>query len=138
MLALTFYSYIDPGYKALTAMSQLWTEIARDLSDSLIIPFNVNDYATVLALAVKQLDIYLKSKAVPDLISAYPTIMSYLFDSAERFATAASNLQLLVDDINAGKKSASLRQVEILNSRLMGLERAFINDRGMSSLLYGN
>jgi hypothetical protein len=27
--------------------------------------------------------------------------------------------------------SATLRQVEMLNSRLMGLERAFINDRGL-------
>uniref|UniRef100_A0A914X0Q2 Peptidase M28 domain-containing protein n=1 Tax=Plectus sambesii TaxID=2011161 RepID=A0A914X0Q2_9BILA len=127
----TIETYIDPGYKALTAMTQLWTEIARDLSDTLVIPFDVNDYATVLSLAVKQLNVYLNSKIIPSIITTYPMIMSNLFNSSDRFTTVANNLQLVVDGINSGKKSASLRQVEMLNSRLMGLERTFINDRGL-------
>uniref|UniRef100_A0A914VRS2 Peptidase M28 domain-containing protein n=1 Tax=Plectus sambesii TaxID=2011161 RepID=A0A914VRS2_9BILA len=127
----TIETYIDPGYKALTAMTQLWTEIARDLSDTLVIPFDVNDYATVLSLAVKQLNVYLNSKIIPSIITTYPMIMSNLFNSSDRFTTVANNLQLVVDGINSGKKSASLRQVEMINSRLMGLERTFINDRGL-------
>lgn len=30
------------------ALGQVWIEMARDLADSLILPFNVSDYANVL------------------------------------------------------------------------------------------
>uniref|UniRef100_A0A914V839 Uncharacterized protein n=1 Tax=Plectus sambesii TaxID=2011161 RepID=A0A914V839_9BILA len=131
----TLENIIDRGYKALTAMSQLWTEVARDLADSLVIPFNVNDYATVLTQAISGLDVYLKGKGVPDLLTNsnanYSAIIVNLQDAASRFSNAATIIQKNIDAVNSGESSASLRQVEMLNSRLMGLERAFINDRGL-------
>jgi hypothetical protein len=95
---------IDPGYKALMAMTQYWTEIVRDLADSLVIPFDVNDYATVLKLAIDRLDVYLTSKGVPGLLAngVYSTIIDNLNNSTLRFTTAASNLQNKVEAINSG------------------------------------
>lgn len=30
------------------AIGKIWTEVARDMADSLILPFNVTDYAVVM------------------------------------------------------------------------------------------
>uniref|UniRef100_A0A914WEP1 Transferrin receptor-like dimerisation domain-containing protein n=1 Tax=Plectus sambesii TaxID=2011161 RepID=A0A914WEP1_9BILA len=113
------------------ALTKFWAEITLDLSDSLIIPFNVNDYAAVLTYAVNQLDDVLQKKAIPNILDNYSTVMVNLKDSVKRFAKVASIMQTLIEEINAGKRAAPLRDIELLNGRLTNLERAFINDRGL-------
>ena len=42
-------------FKVHKAMGQVWAEMARHLSDSLILPFNVSDYAFVMDNMAKTL-----------------------------------------------------------------------------------
>uniref|UniRef100_A0A914XCD2 Uncharacterized protein n=1 Tax=Plectus sambesii TaxID=2011161 RepID=A0A914XCD2_9BILA len=120
----------DKQYSTMKALGSVWIEMARDLADSVVIPFNVQDYATFLTNGfhlVSELLLRDAQALIPDLSN----ILSSIEGAIKRFALQASEIQNLVDKANSGSESYTIRQVEMLNRRLNKLERAFINPRGI-------
>ncbi len=124
---------LDPGLAASKAMAQLWLELGRNLADSLVIPFNVTDYAVMVASYINELDSYLSQSetAVDQDIPHYLAIMDDLRNAQKRFLEAAIQFQSFVNEGNLGMSSLNLRMVQMLNSRLVALERSFIDPQGL-------
>jgi N-acetylated-alpha-linked acidic dipeptidase len=120
----------DPGFIAYTAMGRLWLEVGRNLADSLIIPFHVDDYASMLDVYVAHLNELLLTAGFNGTVTDYPTVIANLNDAVARFKTAAIAIQQLVTVANSGTP-ITLRQAQMLNNRLMQVERSFINEFGL-------
>ncbi|XP_077990166.1 putative N-acetylated-alpha-linked acidic dipeptidase [Glandiceps talaboti] len=121
----TFYlvkQFVDPDFTASLAVARLWAEVARDLAESVIIPFDCKDYA-------KQL-----KYAVADLKDAYETEMTQnditfdAIDSAvENFTVSADSFHVSITEMTLDN-ALRIRQV---NDQLMNVERAFIDPLGL-------
>lgn len=71
VLPLTAFSYeityalehlLDPEFNISVAVGKIWLEMARDLADSLVLPFNLTDSAIFLEEAVNDLNKKLSGK----------------------------------------------------------------------------
>ena len=115
-------------------MAQVWLEVSRSLAESLVIPFNSSDYGRMLNSFLNDLDKFLLEKNMNNSstgIANYSKVMQNLYDSVQRFQLSASIFQSKVDLANSGIKKFTLQQVEMLNARMVSLERCFINPRGL-------
>uniref|UniRef100_A0A7E4V175 Glutamate carboxypeptidase 2 n=1 Tax=Panagrellus redivivus TaxID=6233 RepID=A0A7E4V175_PANRE len=132
-LPWTVENLLDPTGEVLPSMGKLWLELARSLTDSLIIPFGVEDYAVYLVEQLKRMDTQLVYLGVDVLIGepAYRKAFKSVTKAAAVFHHTAKGFQQLIHGVNAGDRPLSLKQVEMLNSRLLSLERAFILDAGI-------
>ncbi|XP_052768673.1 N-acetylated-alpha-linked acidic dipeptidase 2-like [Mya arenaria] len=126
----TFYlvdRIMDIGFKYHTAVGQVWIEMARQLSDEVILPFNVTDLTNVIEdqtdslldrfgqlLSDNQVDIDLLRGAVKNLTN-----------TVERFENKLEE----VDKTNP----YVVRQV---NDQLMNIEKAFIDPNGLPGRKY--
>ncbi len=72
-------------------MAKVWFELARALSDSLVIPFNAVDYASTMAVGLSELDGRLRAAQMnrPDRIPDYDRVTENLQDALGRFRDAA-------------------------------------------------
>uniref|UniRef100_A0A0N5A7K4 Peptidase_M28 domain-containing protein n=1 Tax=Syphacia muris TaxID=451379 RepID=A0A0N5A7K4_9BILA len=147
----TVENLIDKDFTAMTAVGQLWLEMARSLADDLIIPFNPHDYAVIIQEYVEKLSTYTNSIRLASAFGAneYHKLFQNLRDASKRLIKAADYMQhiihkirdfcdksvlhLTVDGHLASKNEVSLnkQQIEMLNSRLQNLERAFIAEDGI-------
>ena len=85
----------------------------------------------MLEVFIDKLDGYLQSKNINSIVSTYPAMMENLKGASTRFTSAAVKFQMLVDGANSGSQSMTVRQIEMIKSRLTFLERSFINPRGV-------
>lgn len=121
----TFYAVdqlIDRGFKRHKAMAQTSAELMRNLADSLIIPFDVIDFANNLQTLVNTLDtdygVLLRSKGIH---------FNWLQDAAANFSSEATTFKTLVENIDKNDPFAIRR----INDQLMLMERAFLDPSGL-------
>jgi hypothetical protein len=127
----TVSNLVDVNFTVSVAMAQVWGEVIRNLADSIIVPFSVADYGTMMIQYVDELETYLgQQNGIEDIVEYFPCVMSNLTHAAQRFSNVTFELQSLVDNANDGS-SVSLGMISALNSRLISLERAFIDPRGL-------
>ncbi|VDN00072.1 unnamed protein product [Thelazia callipaeda] len=126
-------NFVDQNYTALTAIGQLWLEIGRDIADSLIIPFNLHDYALALADFISRMEQQLENIGIAKVIGikAYHLIFHNLRKALYQFQTQANLLQEIIQSVNTGQESVSIKQAEMLNNRLQYIERAFVAEQGI-------
>lgn len=110
------------------AVTQFWLTSTIALADSLVIPFNVSDYGWAMTDYIEQLFQEIDMKEIVD--GDVELIKRDLQWATEKFKTAASSMQKLIDKANSGD-SVKLSLVQALNMRLSDLEKAFINPRGL-------
>lgn len=115
---------IDPEVKFKKAMAQIQAEVIRDLSDSVIIPFKLDDYIQELTHAVNRL-------VNNGLIFTNETDMKKESDGLlfglSNITAAAGRLN---DDIKNVDYSNPLA-VRIINDKLMSFEKSFIDINGL-------
>jgi hypothetical protein len=127
----TVANLVDVNFTVSKAMVQMWGEVIRSLADSIIVPFSVNDYGSMMVQYIGDLAATLKNQGnISNIIDNFDYVMSNLTSAAEGFSNATSQIQNLVDKANAGSP-VSLAMISALNSRLITLERAFIDPRGL-------
>uniref|UniRef100_A0A914XW32 Uncharacterized protein n=1 Tax=Plectus sambesii TaxID=2011161 RepID=A0A914XW32_9BILA len=129
-IAWTVEALKDPGFPAYTAMGRLWLEVGRNLADSLVIPFNVNDYGLMLGVYVEHLESLLLAAGFNATVADYSSVISNLDDAVSRFQTVAKSMQDLVENANSGAP-ITLKRAQMLNNRLLQVERSFINEFGL-------
>lgn len=121
----TFYlvdQISDKGFKVHTALGQIWTEIAREVTDSLILPFNLSDYALVLEYFGET------------LLNNFGKVLTDKGLQTDLLQTAITNFTSAVKDFEAGVKTANLKNpfvVRQINDQLMQLDRAFLDPAGL-------
>ncbi|WAR19930.1 NALD2-like protein [Mya arenaria] len=113
----TFYlvdRIMDIGFKYHTAVGQVWIEMARQLSDEVILPFNVTDLTNVI------------EDQTDSLLDRFGQLLSdNQVDIVERFENKLEE----VDKTNP----YVVRQV---NDQLMNIEKAFIDPNGLPGRKY--
>ncbi|KAH7727902.1 N-acetylated-alpha-linked acidic dipeptidase 2 [Aphelenchoides avenae] len=124
--------FIDPTGAVFTAVGQLWLELARNLAESLIIPFNVEDYASQLEDFRWRMDAQLVHLGIDKALGhEYSKKMTALDVALQEFRAAAVEVQNIVQAVNNGERALSVRQAEMINSRMTAVERCFILDAGL-------
>jgi len=127
----TVANLVDVNYAVSKSMVQLWGEVVRNLADSIVVPFSISDYGTMIIQYVADLESSLKNQTnISSVIVNFENVMSNLTDAAQRFANATIQIQKLADKANGGSP-VSIAMIDALNSRLISLERAFIDPRGL-------
>uniref|UniRef100_A0AC35TWT8 PA domain-containing protein n=1 Tax=Rhabditophanes sp. KR3021 TaxID=114890 RepID=A0AC35TWT8_9BILA len=124
---------IDTTHQVFSAVGQMWMELTRNLADSLIIPFNVEDYAIKLDDFVKQTDVTLKVYEVDVGMGRpyYKEKMEMLKDSIKRFGNVAVLIQNVVEGVNNGHVGVTIPQINTINSILQHIEKNFILEQGI-------
>ncbi|ELU09884.1 hypothetical protein CAPTEDRAFT_160163 [Capitella teleta] len=117
-------TYMDPGFKLHAAVSQYWAELARNLADSYLLPFNVVDYAGAISDYVDRVE-----ESFGELIRAngLGTSLAFLRDASEQFTKACEQFQNSLEDVNYENPI----EVRRFNDQMMDLERAFIDPLGL-------
>ncbi|KAK3092472.1 hypothetical protein FSP39_003224 [Pinctada imbricata] len=126
----TFYAVdniIDRGFRFHTAVGQTWAEIARNLADSLIIPFNVMDYAIALESLVDQLFADYGPKMESNGIR-FGKCTEKLNQFKVYCQSATPVAHGVVIRIACKQLPYAIREI---NDKLMNLERAFIDPSGL-------
>ncbi|XP_056023072.1 N-acetylated-alpha-linked acidic dipeptidase 2-like [Ostrea edulis] len=113
---------MDRGFKYHRAVGQTWAEIARNLADSLIIPFKVQDYADKLDNLVKQLD-----TDFGHLMRRNGIQFELLYNVSRLFTSETAAFQTYVDSVDK-KDPFAIRKI---NDQLLQLERAFTDSLGL-------
>ncbi|OWF36799.1 N-acetylated-alpha-linked acidic dipeptidase 2 [Mizuhopecten yessoensis] len=121
----TFYAVdqlIDRGFKSHQAVAQTTAELVRSLADSLIIPFDVTDFASNLQALVNTLDteygILLRSQGIN---------FDWIKQAAGNFSSEAETFKTLIDNVNKNDPFAIRR----INDQLLLMERAFLDPAGL-------
>ncbi|KAK3598383.1 hypothetical protein CHS0354_034557 [Potamilus streckersoni] len=121
----TFYAVkhlMDQEFKYHTAVGQIWAEMARNLADTVIIPFNVSDYSRTLQELTQTL---LKDYNKTLLANGINTHL--LVIAVQNFSTEVENFQHSLITVNKNDPLA----VRMINDQLMNLDRAFLDPAGL-------
>lgn len=114
--------FMDRGFKCHRASGQVWAEVARNLADSLIIPFKIQDYANKLREGVEELDRNLGS-----LMRRKGIQTDLLYEATDLFAAEVASFQKRVNTVDR-KNPFAIRGI---NDQIMLMERAFIDPEGL-------
>nr|XP_034326253.1 N-acetylated-alpha-linked acidic dipeptidase 2 isoform X1 [Crassostrea gigas] len=114
--------FMDRGFKCHRASGQVWAEVARNLADSLIIPFQVEDYAKTLKDGVDNLEnefgLLMKKNGIE---------LELLYKAISVFAADAADFQERAKHVDKKNPFA----IRSLNDQLTLMERAFIDPEGL-------
>uniref|UniRef100_A0A0K0EN07 Peptidase M28 domain-containing protein n=1 Tax=Strongyloides stercoralis TaxID=6248 RepID=A0A0K0EN07_STRER len=129
----TTENLIDPTTKVFSSLGSMWLELSRNIADSLIIPFNIEDYSIKLDDFVNQMDIILKTNEIDKAIGSkkYSEKMDYLKDAIKRFNGKAISLQDKIEGIKNGNIGVTLIQKNMINNILQNMEKNFIIEQGI-------
>ncbi|XP_077970867.1 putative N-acetylated-alpha-linked acidic dipeptidase isoform X2 [Styela clava] len=116
-------AFVDPDFSCHQATARVVAEIARQLVDSPIIPFNVVDYANSIASDKDTMLFYYGSMMEENAIDT-----GILDEAVANLTTAARSLHNRIDGIDITDALA----VRSVNDQLMQLERAFIDKQGIT------
>ncbi|XP_033752416.1 N-acetylated-alpha-linked acidic dipeptidase 2-like [Pecten maximus] len=111
---------IDPGFKISSAMAGIMAETGRRLSDSLVIPLGLRDYADDLWLSVHSLNISVYGIVQQKYINGVMKGADALMEAVDKFENATESLDR--------QNPVAIR---ILNDKLMAVERAFLDINGI-------
>uniref|UniRef100_A0A915AJ70 Glutamate carboxypeptidase 2 n=1 Tax=Parascaris univalens TaxID=6257 RepID=A0A915AJ70_PARUN len=117
------------------AVGQYWAELAREFTDSAVLPFNISDLANSL------LRIYLPNlkrameplKYRADEIKDAREQLSRLIKNCQEFLRRAEAFSLVIKQAlrNFAINPFDSRRISLINDRIMGVDRCFINPRGL-------
>uniref|UniRef100_A0A915CNI9 Glutamate carboxypeptidase n=1 Tax=Ditylenchus dipsaci TaxID=166011 RepID=A0A915CNI9_9BILA len=125
---------VDTSRKTYSALGKCGKlEMARNLAESLIIPFNVEDYGLMLAEYCAKMDAQLLHLKIDLALGEdfYNRKLLFLQEAIEAFQESSNRIQQIVQAFNNNEIALSFRQIDMLNSRLQYLERCFIVDAGI-------
>uniref|UniRef100_H2XYN4 PA domain-containing protein n=1 Tax=Ciona intestinalis TaxID=7719 RepID=H2XYN4_CIOIN len=115
--------FVDPGFVAHTAVSKVSGVIMILLSDSLVLPFDVQNFAN-----------YVKSQVVAtetefgNSLSANGISLEFLKSAGDKFVSSAESFQNYID---ATLDRTDPKDINCVNERLLLLERTFIEPKGL-------
>ena len=135
---LTYYKKIDPDFRFLETCSQVLVYIIRQLSDSLLLPFDVMEYSNVLKEAldnikeysetrVEQLPASSNSKDFKDYLRENDVSLDILNGAINGFKAASVKWNQTLE--KADRTNPIL--IRMLNDQMMQLEKAFLNPAGL-------
>ncbi|XP_021341119.1 glutamate carboxypeptidase 2-like [Mizuhopecten yessoensis] len=111
---------IDPGYKISGAMAGILAETGRRLTDSLVLPLGVRDYAEDLRASVDSLNFSVSGIVEEKYIKGVLKGTEALFEAVDKFEKEKENLDL--------QNPLAIRN---LNDKMMALEGAFLDVNGI-------
>ncbi|KAK6033456.1 PA domain protein [Ostertagia ostertagi] len=123
----TVENLIDPKFASLTSVGQLWVEIVHRLANSLVIPFNVLDYAQSLLVLFHKAEVHLSNMELTKTIPWLPHKLGSLKEALRRFHSTARLIQAEAQDISNGLNGVSVQRLNSINARLQYIERSFLN-----------
>ncbi|XP_025098433.1 N-acetylated-alpha-linked acidic dipeptidase 2-like [Pomacea canaliculata] len=115
---------IDPDFKYHRSVCQVAVEIVRSLADSLIIPFNISDYAWGLEMNRQTLDKGFGSR-LQQIVSNYPDLQKVI----EGFKKDVHEFERTLSQIDRKDPMA----IRMINDQLLFLEKAFLDSEGLPS-----
>lgn len=118
-------NFYDPTFKRQLSVAQFRGALVYELADSVIIPFNIQDYAK--ALKTYAANIFSLSKKHEQQLRNYRVSFDSLFSAVTNFSKAASDFHGRLTQVDLTDPIA----VRIMNDQLMLLERAFIDPLGL-------
>lgn len=118
-------NFYDPTFKRQLSVAQFRGALVYELADSVIIPFNIQDYAK--ALKTYAANIFSLSKKHEQQLRNYGVSFDSLFSAVTNFSKAASDFHGRLTQVDLTDPIA----VRIMNDQLMLLERAFIDPLGL-------
>ncbi|XP_038076194.1 N-acetylated-alpha-linked acidic dipeptidase 2-like isoform X2 [Patiria miniata] len=121
----TFYymkTFLDYDFLRHQAVARLWAEVARDLAESVILPFDCTDYVTKITGSMDTV-----RTAYEAQMAAQGITFDYIYSALANFSAAATEFEKVISQTDM-KDLMALRRV---NDQLMQLERAFIDPLGL-------
>ena len=113
----------DPGFVYHTATAQLWGTLAMRLANADALPFDYTDYANQLR------EFFAEAMKLAKQRKLDSSFDSQSFNSAvEDFDSEAAKVEKAKLDASSKKDVAALKKI---NDALIGVERAFIDERGL-------
>ncbi|KAK3754392.1 hypothetical protein QZH41_011181 [Actinostola sp. cb2023] len=109
----------DPEFKFHQVTTRAWVQLAFHMSDSIIVPFNVTHYASMMKYYSGRMKLdYGKTLALHDVT------LEHVNSAIENFTRAAEEFQERIDATDLNNENAVSR----INERLIVLERSFIDE----------
>uniref|UniRef100_A0A0N5BHI1 PA domain-containing protein n=1 Tax=Strongyloides papillosus TaxID=174720 RepID=A0A0N5BHI1_STREA len=129
----TTENLIDPTGKVFSSLGSLWLELSRNIADSLIIPYNIEDYAIKLDDFITQMEVVLKTYEINKAMGAdkYSEKINNLRDAVKRFNGKAILLQDQIEAIRNGNLGVTITQQRLINNILQDIEKSFIIEQGI-------
>ncbi|XP_055471661.1 N-acetylated-alpha-linked acidic dipeptidase 2 isoform X1 [Psammomys obesus] len=118
-------NFYDPTFKKQLSVAQLRGALVYELADSVLIPFNIQDYAK--ALESYTASIFNLSKKHDQQLTDHGVSFDPLFSAVKNFSEAASDFHRRLMQVDLTNPI----EVRIMNDQLMLLERAFIDPLGL-------
>ncbi|XP_070538244.1 putative N-acetylated-alpha-linked acidic dipeptidase [Ptychodera flava] len=124
-LVETFY---DPQFKYLQGMTRMWIEVAWQLADSLILPFNCEDYGIRVK---KMFDGFSETDSASKIRNRGLSLDTF-GDAVSKFKSQSTNFHKAIANVDR-KSPMDIRRV---NDQLMALDRAFMDPLGLTGRPY--
>ena len=137
--SLKYYKTIDPDFRFLETCSQFLVYLIRQLSDSLLLPFDVMEYSNVLREALDGIEKYSETRVeqLPASSNTNAEFKDYLRDND----VSLDLLDRAIDGFKEVSKvwNQTLETVDktnpilirMLNDQMMQLEKAFLSPAGL-------
>ncbi|XP_025105253.1 putative N-acetylated-alpha-linked acidic dipeptidase [Pomacea canaliculata] len=113
---------IDTDFKYHRSVGQVAAEVVRSLADSLIIPFNISDYAWGLEMNRRTLDTEVGAR-LQQIVSNYSDLQKVI----EGFKKDVHEFERTVSKIDRNDPMA----IRMVNDQLLFLEKAFLDPTGL-------
>ncbi|CAD5228874.1 unnamed protein product [Bursaphelenchus okinawaensis] len=123
----TVENLIDPTGLIFKSMGQFWIELARDLADSRIIPYDVNDYSVVIAEGILFTEKYLRTLNIDHIIDSFDDIFENLHEAVLKFRNSAARFTQMIHEINNRPNLVDEVRIRSINRRLKGIEKCFLS-----------
>ncbi|VDK73307.1 unnamed protein product [Cylicostephanus goldi] len=111
----------------MASIGRLWLEIAHRLASSLVIPFNVLDYAQSLLVLFHKVEVQVAKLDIVKEAPWLPHKLSSLKEALRRFYNTARRIQMEAEDITNAATDVTPQRLESINFRLQHIERSFID-----------
>ncbi|CAJ0590177.1 unnamed protein product [Cylicocyclus nassatus] len=128
----TVENLIDPKFLSMASIGRLWLEIAHRLASSLVIPFNVLDYAQSLLVLFHKVEVQVAKLDIAREAPWLPHKLSSLKEALRRFYNTARRIQMEAEDIANAATDITPERLESINLRLQHIERSFIDSNSQN------
>lgn len=120
----------DPSFEYHQTMVRVWGLLALRLADDLILPIHPMDYVTELQKYVHQLYIHTAPHTFPTLKKSIHALMK----TATAFEVSLTQINKKLRQFKGDQPLSArwAKRVEKMNERLMGFERGFLDQEGIT------
>ncbi|CAD5235165.1 unnamed protein product [Bursaphelenchus xylophilus] len=123
----TVENLVDPTGQVFRAMGQFWMEVVRDLADSRILPYDVNDYSVVISEGVFFLEKYLRTLNIDKIVKDFDQIFENLHESVLKLRNSAAKFTQMIHEISHRPELVDDSRIRRINRRLKGIEKCFLS-----------